>query len=183
MLGTWLNSDNGFNPQTHALENPSNVTRFARATLPVTKDGKSQITYYQAGVGSSYDMVDVYLGGATGDGLDEHVREAYAFIVQNYVPGDEIILLGFSRGAFTARSIAGLIDTVGLLTRGGMAHFYRIFKDYENMNIKNYHNPVPGFNLPKDWNPLSKHVEEYRKWLRTYKNVSQAISPNCVEEN
>jgi uncharacterized protein (DUF2235 family) len=141
----------------------------------VTKDGTPQITYYQAGVGSSYDLFDVYFGGATGSGLDEHIREAYAFIVQNYVEGDEIILLGFSRGAFTARSIAGLIDTVGLLTRAGMAHFYRIFKDYENMNIVKYENPVPGLNIPKKCLPICKHAEGYLTWLRTYTNVSQAI--------
>jgi uncharacterized protein (DUF2235 family) len=181
MPGTWLNSDNGFDPQTHMLEKPSNVTRFARATLPVTKDGKPQVTFYQAGVGTSYDMFDVYIGGATGDGLDDHIREAYAFIVQNYVEGDEIILLGFSRGAFTARSIAGLIDTVGLLTRGGMAHFYKIFKDYENMNLENYHNPVADLYPPQNWSPLCNHLDEYRTWLRTYTNVSQAISQNCVE--
>lgn len=149
----------------------------------MTKDGKSQITYYQAGVGSSYDFFDVYLGGACGDGLDEHIREAYAFIVQNYVEGDEIILLGFSRGAFTARSIAGLINTVGLLTRSGMAHFYRIFKDYENMNIEKYDNPVPGLNIPRKVLPICDHGEDYLAWLRTYQNVSQVITPSCVVVN
>jgi uncharacterized protein (DUF2235 family) len=139
----------------------------------VTKDGVPQITYYQAGVGSGDDILDHYLGGATGMGLDEHIREAYAFIVQNYVSGDEIILLGFSRGAFTARSVSGLINTVGLLTRGGMVHFYRIFKDYENMNIENYVNRVPGLDIPKKYLPISKHPEDYLSWLRTYRNVSQ----------
>jgi uncharacterized protein (DUF2235 family) len=149
----------------------------------VTKDGKSQIIYYQAGVGTSYDLYDVYIGGATGEGLDEHIREAYVFIVQNYVEGDEIILLGFSRGAFTARSIAGLIDTVGLLTRGGMANFYRIFKDYENMNIKNYDNPVPGLNIPKDLLPICDHAQDYLAWLRNYQNVSRSISRSHFELN
>lgn len=149
----------------------------------MTKDGKSQITYYQAGVGSSYDMFDVIFGGVAGTGLDEHIREAYAFIVQNYVEGDEIILLGFSRGAFTARSIAGLINTVGLLTRSGMVHFYRIFKDYENMNIEKYDNPVPGLDIPKKLLPICNHAEDYLTWLRTYKNVSQTISLGCVELN
>ncbi len=147
----------------------------------MTKDGISQITYYQAGVGSSNNLFDVYLGGLTGFGLGENIREAYAFIVQNYVEGDEIILLGFSRGAFTARSIAGLIDTVGLLTRSGMAHFYRIFKDYENMNIVKYENPVPGLDIPEKFLPICNHSEDYLAWLRTYKNVSQVIAPNWAE--
>lgn len=52
---------------------------------------------------------------------DEYeVREAYSFLAANYCSGDEIILIGFSRGAFTARSVAGLIKDIGLLTREGM---------------------------------------------------------------
>jgi len=50
----------------------------------------------------------------------EHVREVYGFIVHNYSDGDEIYLVGFSRGAYTARSVAGLISRFGLLTKRGM---------------------------------------------------------------
>jgi uncharacterized protein (DUF2235 family) len=39
----------------------------------------------------------------------KNVREVYSFIASNYAPGDEIILIGFSRGAFTARSVAGMV--------------------------------------------------------------------------
>jgi len=49
--------------------------------------------------------------GISGDGLAEHVREAYSFIANNWNPGDEIFLIGFSRGAFTARSIGMTICT------------------------------------------------------------------------
>ena len=51
---------------------------------------------------------------------------------QNYEEGDEIFLLGFSRGAFTARSIAGLIAAMGLLTRKGLSSFYPVFADWEH---------------------------------------------------
>ena len=73
-----------------------------------------------------------------GSGISENIREAYAFIANNYCPGDEIFLLGFSRGAFTARSIGGLIDSVGLLTKKGMSDFYPIFRDWENQGNDNY---------------------------------------------
>jgi uncharacterized protein (DUF2235 family) len=53
--------------------------------------------------------------GGTGSGLSEHVREAYGFLAHNYAAGDEIFLFGFSRGAYTARSVAGLISQAGLL--------------------------------------------------------------------
>jgi len=58
--------------------------------------------------------------GAVGEGLMEHVREVYGFIVHNYAQGDEIYLIGFSRGAYTARSVSGLISRFGLLTKRGM---------------------------------------------------------------
>jgi len=51
---------------------------------------------------------------------------------ENYEPGDEITLIGFSRGAFTARSIGGLTADIGLLTREGLESFYPIFEDWEH---------------------------------------------------
>ena len=60
------------------------------------------------------------------------------FIAHNWNPGDEIILMGFSRGAFTARSISGLIEAVGVLTNSGVIDFLLIFKDWENQLDPNY---------------------------------------------
>jgi uncharacterized protein (DUF2235 family) len=77
-------------------------------------------------------------GGATGEGLSENIREAYGFLASNYDRGDEIFLLGFSRGAFTARSICAMINSVGLLTMHGMDDFYPIFKDWENQDNKKH---------------------------------------------
>lgn len=143
-------------------------------------------------MGSSDNIWDQITGGAMGFGLDEHIREAYAFIAQNYVEGDQIILTGFSRGAFTARSLAGLIDTVGLLTRTGMAHFYRIFKDYENMNIPGWNkNPVEkDLHVPIDMLPIGEKdpktgerlkLARYREFLLNWKNVSYTRLPSRVE--
>jgi hypothetical protein len=50
-------------------------------------------------------------------GIDDNIRSGYMFLAQNYIEGDEIYLFGFSRGAFTARSLVGLISSAGLLTR------------------------------------------------------------------
>ncbi|KAL8958806.1 MAG: hypothetical protein Q9193_004204 [Seirophora villosa] len=137
--GTWMNSDNGFQRDTYLpwdhnghLQVPSNVTRICRALRPVSDDGHAQIIYYQAGVGTEENWFDQVYGGGTGAGLSENIREAYAFLAANYLPGDEIFLIGFSRGAFTARSIAAMISSVGLLTVEGMVEFYAIFKDWEH---------------------------------------------------
>lgn len=94
----------------------------------------------------------------------QHVRESYSFICANHVSGDEIILIGFSRGAFTARSIAGMIGDLGLLTRDGMQYFYPIFKDMQNWRTKNYKDPFPG--IPFDNKPRGENAEEeYRRRL------------------
>ncbi|OHF00026.1 peptidoglycan binding domain-containing protein [Colletotrichum orchidophilum] len=118
---------------TLSAEPQSNVTRISRVLRRTCQDGTHQIIMYHPGVGSSDSAVDKFTGGLFGVGLDQAIREVYNFICTNYVDGDEIILIGFSRGAFTARSVADMIATVGLLTPTGLDHFYAIFEDYENM--------------------------------------------------
>lgn len=115
------------------LQTPSNVTRIVRAILPETTDTSiPQIVYYQAGIGTEGTWWDHVYGGGTGAGLSENIREAYGFLAKNYMEDDEIFLIGFSRGAFTARSIGAMIASVGLLTQKGMEQFYPIFSDWEN---------------------------------------------------
>jgi uncharacterized protein (DUF2235 family) len=104
------------------------VTRICRAIKAVDSQGIPQVVYYQAGVGTGDSLYDQVIGGGTGIGLAEHIREAYGFLTNNYIPGDHVFLIGFSRGAFTARSIAGLISLVGICTKQGMGSFYTIFK-------------------------------------------------------
>jgi hypothetical protein len=139
------NSDNGFERSSYLpwdtnghLQNPSNVTRICRALQSESDNGITQIIYYQAGIGTEAGLLDHLYGGGTGAGLSENIREAYAFIVNNYKPNDEIFLIGFSRGAFTARSIGAMINCIGLLTNEGMSHFYHIFKEWENQDNRRY---------------------------------------------
>ena len=73
-----------------------------------------QIVYYDDGVGTEDFKLWKLLGGAFGYGLSRNIRELYAFLVKNYQPGDNIYIFGFSRGAFTARSLAGLICRCGI---------------------------------------------------------------------
>lgn len=138
-----MNSDNGYvRPGLFGnghLQTPSNVTRICRAIRSKADGGNvSQIVYYQAGVGTGASLWDRVAGGGAGFGLSENCREAYAFLANNYTHGDDIVLMGFSRGAFTARSIAGLIGCIGLLTKKGLASFYQVFKDYENSRNPKY---------------------------------------------
>ncbi|KAF2461900.1 hypothetical protein BDY21DRAFT_3243 [Lineolata rhizophorae] len=146
--GTWFNSDNGWvegtllDPTGH-LQTPSNVTRISRAIPAKTFDGHDQIVFYQSGVGTSWSTVERYVGGATGEGLSENIREAYGFICNNWAEGDEIFLIGFSRGAWTARSIGGLIGSMGLLNKEGLPFFYDVLKDWENAGSLKYKPKLP----------------------------------------
>jgi len=126
-------------------------------------------------------VIDTVSGGLLGTGISEvsiqissqfkrlmtsskNIREVYSFIAANYVPGDEIILIGFSRGAFTVRSVAGMIKDIGLLTRYGMSYFYPIFKDQENFKNPRYHDIFPTLPFP-DKPRGDEAAHEYKRRL------------------
>ena len=92
---------------------PTNVAITAAAVQNTSRTGP-QIVYYDEGVGSG-GAWDKITGGAVGAGLYDRVVEAYKFLVFNHEPGDEIFIFGFSRGAYTARSFAGLIRHAGVV--------------------------------------------------------------------
>jgi uncharacterized protein (DUF2235 family) len=74
-----------------------------------------QVAKYLHGVGDSRNVIIKLLGGAFGDGIIARIVRGYTYISRNYEPGDSIILIGFSRGAYTARALGGMIADVGLL--------------------------------------------------------------------
>lgn len=107
--GTWSKPDN---------KDVTNVEKIARTVQndPDLTADHAQLVYYISGVGAGSYAADRMLGGAFGFGISHNVIACYRFLAQNYEPGDEIFLFGFSRGAYTARSLAGMIGYVGLLT-------------------------------------------------------------------
>ncbi len=109
--GTWNTPDklkNGKRCQT-------NVVKLANALKPTSTDGTAQLLYYDAGIGSEGSVIRRVYDGATGTGISKNILKAYQFLIRNYEPGDELFLFGFSRGAFTVRSLAGLIRNSGIL--------------------------------------------------------------------
>ncbi|GAB2452184.1 hypothetical protein GCM10011375_39150 [Hymenobacter qilianensis] len=110
--GTWNRAEN----MDRRKRKPTNIMKLVRAIKPLAEDGTVQVTYYDKGVGNHWG-VDRFLGGGLGLGLSDNVIEAYRFLVYNYEPGDAIFLFGFSRGAYTVRSLAGLIQHLGLLPK------------------------------------------------------------------
>lgn len=108
---------------------PTNVTKFALGIAATGADGREQRVFYTQGVGTR--PLQRLRGGAFGFGLSANVRECYRFLVDAFAPGDEIFFVGFSRGAFTARSTAGLVRTCGILRadqRGRIGEAYALYR-------------------------------------------------------
>lgn len=120
--GTWNTPD--------SARGPTNVVKLMRAVETAGQDGRPQVTFYDAGVGTSGGRISRAVAGAFGDGLDENVRDGYRFLANNYEDGDEIYVFGFSRGAFTARSLVGFISACGLLPKDRMAKLMRAWNVY-----------------------------------------------------
>lgn len=95
-------------------DTPSDRTNVSLLADALTTDA-SQVVQYFPGVGADGDPVSRVLEGALGIGLNRRVREAYSWLAETWRPGDEIVLLGFSRGAFTVRSLAGMLAATGLV--------------------------------------------------------------------
>ncbi|KAJ7021724.1 hypothetical protein C8F04DRAFT_1322461, partial [Mycena alexandri] len=92
-------------------------------------DGNRQIVFYQSGVGSEANFSGDSVQGTTmlqalGTAVASKIRDAYVFIAQNFEAGDKICLFG---GAYTARKLSGLIDSIGLLSRENLSHFFAIW--------------------------------------------------------
>ncbi|KAK9265149.1 hypothetical protein V1519DRAFT_478173, partial [Lipomyces tetrasporus] len=133
--GTWQNS------LSDAGQNPSNITRMARAIK--NRDDRHrtaipQIVYYHPGLGTDggpFKSFRNLLAGA-------HIKAVYSFISYNFEVGDELFFFGYSRGAYLVRAISGFIADFGILKKPGMSEFVDIFKSYtggpfsENMDLQ-----------------------------------------------
>ena len=122
--GTW---------QQLASPYPSNVVKLAQSVKPIASDGIPQIVFYDEGIGTDSNKL---LGGATGLGIDRNIEDAYRFLSLNYVAGDEIYMFGFSRGAYTVRSLAGMIYCAGLLSRPHATRAHEAYELYRNRDVK-----------------------------------------------
>lgn len=96
--------------------------------------GIHQIKYYDEGVGAEGTAWSKAIDGATGKGIDDNIKDIYKFIVWNYEPGDELFLFGFSRGAYTARSLAGLIRNCGILKNNDLTLINQAYDIYRDRN-------------------------------------------------
>jgi uncharacterized protein (DUF2235 family) len=133
--GTWQSLDQSV---------PTNVARLARAVAPQTKGVPgvapgTQFVYYDDGVGVGQGILNKatqLIGGGLGEGLEEKILHAYEFLCLNYSPGDRIFIFGFSRGAYTARSLAGLLRKCWILRRENVSDSDMALGYYRNPELK-----------------------------------------------
>jgi uncharacterized protein (DUF2235 family) len=105
--GTWNKID--------AREKGTNVVKLCQAT--VDDRARGQIRFYDPGVGTSW--YNRLRGGIFGMGVSQNIKDCYDFVVDNWSGDDEIFLFGFSRGAYTVRSLGGLINFIGVVQDPG----------------------------------------------------------------
>jgi uncharacterized protein (DUF2235 family) len=117
-----------------SLDGNSNVVKLYTAL----KLDVHQVAYYHPGVGTLGDPTkkglarkwSVVKGLAFGEGFRDNVLDAYRYLMQHYAAGDKVYLFGFSRGAYTARALAGLLHGYGLLCRGNEGHIPYAWRMY-----------------------------------------------------
>lgn len=103
-----------FDGTWNKVQTNTNVWRLHELLAPADDSGNAQIALYIAGVGVK-PGIEHLLGGAFGLGLSGNIEQGYRWLCQQWNPGDEIFLFGFSRGAYSARSAGGMIRKCGLI--------------------------------------------------------------------
>ncbi len=122
--GTWQKREQPY---------PTNVARIFNAFAARKSD--NQIVNHDDGVGTENFIMKI-LGGAFGLGLNKNILDSYQFLCKNYSPGDHIYLFGFSRGAYTVRSLVGLIYKCGLVKTGKDSDIKKAMRLYRNRKVK-----------------------------------------------
>jgi len=159
--GTWNRSD---------AKHPTNVVTLALAARLRDESGNVQQVIYQPGVGTGRGStgvarwLDRKVGGAFGLGLNLNLEEAYRALVFAYEPGDEIYLFGFSRGAFTARSLAGFIRSAGLPPRAHVARIPEALDRYRSRRASTHPDHERSFDWRLDYAPGVVTSEAEEAW-------------------
>jgi uncharacterized protein (DUF2235 family) len=162
--GTWNMQDSSTNVLQH-------FNLMTEGDVPGLHGDIEQKKYYHLGVGTG--VLDRITGGGFGFGLEKNVRDGYNWLVANYCDGneqqppDEIFMFGFSRGAYTARSLVGFIAQCGLLRRGAPITVDQLWDDYCILGRRHEHRKSIWDDLfQKDPNPVRPITDLLRDpWL------------------
>lgn len=191
--GTWNGNDN-----------PTRVTNVNLLwKMCKTSDGaeSDQLVEYHTGVGTTGGIVSRLTGGAFAKGLDDNIIDAYLWLAKNYRPSDQIMLFGFSRGAYTVRSLVGMINSAGFLdlssddlasdTRRALSEV--AFSRYRNRGVDQSQlqgvptHPTPDIQFMGCWDTVGAlgipdEVNIIRKWFKPekYRFNNTTLSDNVL---
>ncbi len=170
--GTWNTADQreGETPK------PTNVAKMAQAISPQDQQGTPQIVYYGEGVGTDPGLYNKVVGGMTGKGISANIIAAYRFLVNNYVEGDELFFFGFSRGAYTVRSLAGLVRNCGILKK---MHVNKMGAAYDLYRSKNLADKPDGPNAVQFIMTYSRKIPVI-KFIGVWDTVGALGIPNDI---
>jgi uncharacterized protein (DUF2235 family) len=112
----------------NTVSDNTNIWRLRSLISSLSRDGREQRAYYSTGLGTKFG--ERIRGGMFGRGIDTAITGAYEWLVDNYEEGDDIFIFGFSRGAYTARSLSGFVSTCGLLKKGSPLGVNQMYKRY-----------------------------------------------------
>src|SRR3569623_3642053 len=151
--GTWNNVDDN-----------TNVWRM----ISLCSRSSEQLVYYSAGVGTQSG--ERLSGGMFGIGINKEVSDAYEWLVEHYEPDARLFIFGFSRGAFTARSLAGFISKCGLLKPGSPISMKQVYDRYRKGNtprsIRALANVVDASQLSQEEKWIKKYSRPIPIWIQ-----------------
>jgi uncharacterized protein (DUF2235 family) len=149
----------------NTVNDNTNVWRMKSLLASTSKDGLEQRAYYHKGVGTTYGSYAT--GGMFGRGLNDEIIRAYEWLIENYSPGDELFIFGFSRGAYSARSLSGLIGKCGLIAIGAPLSVSQLYARYRRASAAT--------TIRELWDEQKKGKKDFtleERWMLKY---SQAI--------
>ncbi len=161
--GTWGKLSGKW--QTH-------IPRLSQTVLPTATDNISQYVFYQEGVGTGRGwnvfarVMDKFFGGILGLGLDVNLAEAYRHLVYWYEPGDEVFIFGFSRGAYTARSLGGLVRRIGIMPRTHLDRLPEAIGEYRRRDKADDADDPYFLEKRRELSPLTATSEKDLEWRK-----------------
>lgn len=152
---------------------PTNVVLLSQMISATARDGTAQLVWYGEGVGTGQPVlgkVEQMMGGAFGVGLMGNVEMAYRFLVLNYEPGDRIYLFGFSRGAFTARTLGGLIRNCGILERSFLTRVPEAVALYRSRDPEDHPDAASACEFRARYASQTHVSPEDKAWRQSHRN-------------
>ena len=133
--GTWNKEGSGADTNVAKLDGATKAPgqAFIKASAG---DGIAQHVHYHDGVGVEGNLLNKLLGGAIGLGLKKIIREVYETLVADFAADDEIYIFGFSRGAYAARALAGLIGASGIQRANNPDGFEAAWQHYRRRRLR-----------------------------------------------